>query len=152
MRPTRFKTAHDKNIQQQAGYLLKDPDCTMLQTAKDEYSAIRPAHEADIQLLQKAVYLRNTGLKLGMPSAKDGCQPTKFALSIDANSGLPCINVNKEQALRFLKREEMGITGVGKGWYSIRYNGLGLGWVKSLGSRVNNYLPKHWRIRMDING
>jgi NOL1/NOP2/fmu family ribosome biogenesis protein len=73
-----------------------------------------------------------------------------LALGIDANRDLPGINVNKEQALRFLKREDMGIPDLEKGWLMIKYNGLGIGWVKSLGNRVNNYLPKHWRIRMEI--
>jgi NOL1/NOP2/fmu family ribosome biogenesis protein len=41
--------------------------------------------------------------------------------------------------------------GTAKGWYIIRYKGLGLGWIKALGNRVNNYLPKSWRIRMDID-
>ena len=59
--------------------------------------------------------------------------------------------VSREQALRYLKREDMGLPPVEKGWYIVRYQGLGLGWIKALGNRVNNYLPKQWRIRMDIN-
>jgi NOL1/NOP2/fmu family ribosome biogenesis protein len=44
----------------------------------------------------------------------------------------------------------MGIQPDGKGWYMVTYNGLGLGWLKALGNRSNNYLPKNWRIRMEI--
>ena len=100
-------------------------------------------------MLQSAVYLRKTGLKLGSPALKEWLPAHEVALGIDANESIPCINVNKEQALRFLKREDMGVE-ADKGWYIIRYEGLGLGWIKSLGNRMNNYLPKHWRIRMDI--
>ena len=146
----RFKTAHDKKIEQQAGYLLKEPGMLFIQTDKENFSALHPGHEADLQLLQKVVYLRKTGLKLGMPAGKDWLPAHDVALSVDARDNLPCINVNKDQALRFLKREDMGIPELEKGWLMIRYNGLGLGWVKSLGNRVNNYLPKHWRIRMEI--
>ena len=27
---------------------------------------------------------------------------------------------------------------------------MALGWGKNLGNRLNNYLPKEWRIRMDL--
>ena len=111
---------------------------------------MRQEHETDWHILQKAVYLRKTGLKLGMPAAKEWLPEHEVALSIDANTLLPGINADREQALRFLKREDMGIDDLAKGWQIVKYNGQGLGWVKSLGSRVNNYLPKHWRIRMDI--
>jgi NOL1/NOP2/fmu family ribosome biogenesis protein len=146
----RFKTAHDKKIQAHAGYLLKEQDALFIKTGKEDYSALMPGHEADWQLLQKAVYLRKTGLTLGMPAGKDWLPAHDVALSIDANSSIAGINTTKEQALRFLKREDMGIPDVEKGWLVIRYNGLGLGWVKSLGNRMNNYLPKQWRIRMEI--
>ena len=146
----RFKTAHDKKIAQQAAYLLADPEVLFLQADKEYFCAMRPGHEVDWQLLQKAVYLRKTGLRIGVPSAKEWLPEHEVALSIDANTSLPHLDVHKDQALRFLKREEMGIPDLEKGWLLIRYNGLGLGWVKSLGNRVNNYLPKHWRIRMEI--
>jgi 16S rRNA C967 or C1407 C5-methylase (RsmB/RsmF family)/NOL1/NOP2/fmu family ribosome biogenesis protein len=150
-KPIRFKSAHNKRIQEQAGYLLNDDDFSFIGFGKDDFCAIRAAHEPDLQLLQKYVYLRNTGLKLGVPAAKEWLPAHEVALAIDANTRIPGVNVTREQALRFLKKEEMGISDIEKGWHIIRYEGLGLGWIKSLGNRVNNYLPKHWRIRMDIN-
>ena len=150
LRPLRFRSAHDKKIQQQAQYLLKDTDCFFIQAGKESYGAMRPCHEPDWHLLQQALYLRKTGLTLGSPTAKEWLPDHETALSIDVAAGLPCINATRDQALRFLKREDMGIEGLEKGWLIVRYNGLGLGWVKSLGNRLNNYLPKQWRIRMDI--
>lgn len=151
LRIVKFKSAHDKKIQQQAGYLLKDTGSLFIQARKDNYCAIRQCHEADWHQLQKAVYLRKTGLNLGSPAAKEWLPDHEVALSIDANSDLPFISANREQALHFLKREEMSIDDIPKGWHIVKYNGLGLGWVKSLGNRLNNYLPKHWRIRMEID-
>jgi len=146
----RFKSAHDKKIQQLAGFLLKEQDVTFMQTGKEDFSAILPHHEKDWHVFQQAVYLRKAGLNLGMPAGKDWIPAHDVALGIDASEHLAFVNVSKEQALRFLKREDMGIPGIKKGWQIVKYNGLGLGWIKSLGNRVNNYLPKHWRIRMDI--
>ena len=150
LRPVRFKPANDKKIQQQAGYLLNDTDLLFIPD-KENSCAIRLGHEADIHILQKAVYLRKTGLRLGSAAAKEWLPGHEVALSIDANINLPSVNAGREQALRFLKREDMGIGDIEKGWHIVKYNGLGLGWIKSLGNRVNNYLPKHWRIRMDID-
>lgn len=54
-------------------------------------------------------------------------------------------------ALTFLKKEEIRITAEAGEWVLITHQGIGLGWGKSLGNRLNNYYPKEWRIRMDIN-
>ncbi len=146
----RFKSGHDPKIKQQAGYLLADDNALFMQTGKEEYCALNTQHEQDWHLLQKLVYFRKTGLRLGVPAGKDWIPAHDVALSIDADTHLPGIEVNRDQALRFLKREEMNIEAIDKGWKVVRYNGQGLGWIKSLGNRVNNYLPKHWRIRMEI--
>lgn len=150
--PPRYKPSSEKKIQQQASYLLKDKEYCFLQRDKESYCAINAVHEPDWHILQKPVYLRKTGINLGQPVVKEWLPDHEVALSIEANEKLPHINVNTAQALRFLKREEMGLSDIEKGWWMIAYNGLGLGWVKALGNRINNYLPKHWRIRMDIEG
>lgn len=146
----RFKTTHDKKIQHQAGYLLREGAFTFAQINKESCSAILPGHEQDWHLLKQAVYLRNIGLNIGSPAGKDWIPAHEVALSIDVSKDVPSIDITKEQALHFLKREDMGIAELPKGWLMVKYSGLGLGWIKSLGNRVNNYLPKHWRIRMDI--
>ena len=71
-----------------------------------------------------------------------------MALSVDLAEDVPEIPVDRDIALRFLRKEDPGLPPAPKGWYRIIYEGIGLGWVKSLGNRYNNYLPKHWRIRM----
>lgn len=149
LRTPKFKSIHNKKIAEQASYLLQPGDYCYLSTNKDEYCAINPQHEADYHLLQKALYLRKTGLTVGSPAAKDWLPAHEIALSIDAAKDLPIVPVNKEQALHFLKKEDIAIP-LEKGWYIISYQGVGLGWIKSLGTRINNYLPKNWRIRMEI--
>ncbi len=151
LRMPKYKTAHDKKAYEQANYLLNDKDFLCIKTADDNYSAILPSHEEDYHLLKQYVYLRRAGLPLGMPSAKEWLPSHDVALCIDKAEGLPSIEVNKEQALRFLKKEDAQLPEVARSWYLVKYDGYALGWVKSLGNRFNNYLPKHWRIRMDIS-
>jgi 16S rRNA C967 or C1407 C5-methylase (RsmB/RsmF family)/NOL1/NOP2/fmu family ribosome biogenesis protein len=124
-KPVRYKPGNDKKIQQAAGYLLADDNAIFLQH-REEYVAIRPEHERDMHLLQKAVYLRRVGMNLGTPAGKEWVPAHDVALSIDANKALPVLKVSREQALRYLKREDMGITDVPKGWMMIQYEGLGL--------------------------
>ena len=146
----KFKSGHDKKIFQQASYLLTEEEYICIKTG-DEYSVILAEHEVDIHIIQKGLYLRKTGTSIGQPGAKEWLPAHDIALSIERIKDLPKIEVRKEQALLFLKKEDFNIPNHDKGWYLISYNGLGLGWVKALGNRFNNYLPKHWRIRMDIN-
>lgn len=145
----KFKSTADKKAHQQASYLL-DTDGWICVQDKEGYNAITPSHEADWHQLSKRVYLRKTGLALGAPSAKDWLPSHDVALSVNRNLSLPALELNKEQALHFLKKDDIHVATTMKGWHIVTYNGLGLGWVKALGNRFNNYLPKHWRIRMDI--
>lgn len=148
-RPVKFKSQHDKQAAQQSAHLLQaDADIAVLK-GKDDYTAILAAHEADYAALSKAVYLRKVGTVLGNPSHKDWLPAHEVALSIHRATQLPTLTVTKEQALQFLKKEDIIGIDASKGWHVITYAGLGLGWIKSLGNRFNNYLPKHWRIRMD---
>ena len=149
MKPVKYKVSTDKKLIEQTKHLL-DAEYHVLPIDKENYSAVHPLHEADYHILKQTVYLRKTGLQLGMPTAKEWVPAHDVALSIDINKHLPVMELNREQALRFLKKEDFELPTNDKGWYVMQYEGLGLGWIKSLGNRFNNYLPKHWRIRMDI--
>jgi len=150
IRFAKSKSENDKKIAQQASFLFKGQEPVFLQLDKETHIAIIPQHEADLQLLRKSFFLRKAGLQTGMPAAKEWIPAHDTALGIALADTISSIDVNREQALRFLKKEEMD-TVAAKGWHVVKYEGLGLGWVKSLGNRMNNYLPKHWKIRMNID-
>lgn len=146
----RFRTLHDKKAADQSAILMDvERDFSVL-NVKDGFVAIEREHEGDFHLLSKHLYLRKTGIALGSPANKEWIPAHDVALSIDRSSHIPSVAVTKEQALRFLKKEDMNLALSEKGWMLIAYEGLGLGWIKSLGNRINNYLPKHWRIRMEL--
>lgn len=150
IRQHRSKPQNMARIKEQAGHLLTDDTVQYIQPDKETYNAIAAAHEPDWVLLQKLFYFRRAGLPLGSPSAKEWIPAHDIALSIDASPQLPSAEVSREQALKFLKREEMNLEDIGRGWNVIKFNNIGLGWIKALQSRANNHLPKQWRIRMDI--
>ncbi|MDE5610793.1 MAG: RNA methyltransferase [Odoribacter sp.] len=57
---------------------------------------------------------------------------------------------DRKTALTFLRKEDIPAPGITGDWILVSYRGIGLGWCKNLGNRLNNYYPKEWRIRMDI--
>lgn len=73
----------------------------------------------------------------------------ELALSIHLNSQLPKINLSLTEAQQFLKKENLRLD-LPKGIYLVQYQECGLGWVKVLENRINNYFPTEWRILKDI--
>ena len=72
-----------------------------------------------------------------------------LALSVRRNrSTLPGISLDGQQALTYLRRDPLAIEAPGIGFYVVEYDGLGLGWVNVLPSRINNLFPSGRRIRM----
>ncbi len=151
VKQVKFKSAHEKALLQKVPWFSCPEDMVLVKAETDTYSFMKAAHEADLYLMQKNLYLRKAGTRLGQPAHKEWIPAHDVALSIYAlNKEIPHLDLDIEDALRFLKKEDFGAAVPDKGWHQIRYEGLGLGWVKSLGNRMNNYLPKHWRIRMEL--
>jgi 16S rRNA C967 or C1407 C5-methylase (RsmB/RsmF family)/NOL1/NOP2/fmu family ribosome biogenesis protein len=73
-----------------------------------------------------------------------------FALSTEINKGIfTQLNLTKDQAVSFLRKENLMLAEGQKGFALVNYEGSTLGWVNLLGNRVNNLYPSSWRIRME---
>jgi NOL1/NOP2/fmu family ribosome biogenesis protein len=120
-----------------------------LSERNDEYFAIHPTHQIDYELLAPQLKIRKGGLRLGKILPKEVIPDHELALSIHLRNDLPAVALDQEQAMRYLKKEEVKKEHA-KGWMLARYQGQALGWGKWMPNRMNNYLPKNWRIRMDI--
>ena len=91
------------------------------------------------------------GILAGRFLGKDFIPDHELALSLKLSQEIKTIELNKEYALRFLKKETLApINGI-QGWHVVKYEGLGIGWIKALPGRLNNYLPKNQRILKDLN-
>ena len=101
-------------------------------------------------LLDVALKNKGFGLEMGQFKGQDFIPAHTLALSTAIHPDLPGIELSKENALRYFKKENLVFDEPVKGWLLARYNGVNLGWMKGVGTRVNNYLPKDWRIRMDL--
>lgn len=113
---------------------------------KEEYFAIYPQHAADLQLLQSVLYLKKTGTRIGKLLKTDLIPDHELATSLIVNPGITRIELSREQALNYLKRNEVRIDTQERGWALMCYQHHALGWAKLLPNRINNYFPKEMRI------
>lgn len=74
------------------------------------------------------------------------------AMSVQLGNYYPTVELSLNQALLYLKGETSLQIALNKGWHIVTFQGQSIGFVKSLGNRLNNYFPKEWRIRMQIQG
>ena len=97
--------------------------------------------------VQSKLNVRKAGFKVG-DCARDEIIPDHaLALTTVYNRKIETLDLAKEDAIQFLRRTDFSFNSLPKGWLMITYKSLPLGWIKSLGNRINNYYPKEWRIR-----
>ena len=102
--------------------------------------------EEEISTLHKTLNLRKSGIALGEIKGKDLIPHHELALSKLVTSTIPVADLDKEEALRYLRRQDLNKEISQKGWTICRYEDINLGWMKVLPNRVNNYYPVNWRI------
>jgi 16S rRNA C967 or C1407 C5-methylase (RsmB/RsmF family)/NOL1/NOP2/fmu family ribosome biogenesis protein len=100
----------------------------------------------EILPLLQMVYVKKAGVEAGRIAHGELIPAHALALSHMMNDQFVAVSLKREDALQYLRRQEVKIDTVHKGWLLIQYQGLNLGWVKALGNRINNYYPKEWRI------
>jgi 16S rRNA C967 or C1407 C5-methylase (RsmB/RsmF family)/NOL1/NOP2/fmu family ribosome biogenesis protein len=116
----------------------------------NEIVAVLKTQVETLLLLDKVLQRKGLGLEIGEIKGNDFIPAHALALSTVLSSQIPFIEVAKLEALLFLKKEDFALETTQKGWAIVRHQGQNLGWVKLLGNRLNNYLPKEWRIRMAL--
>jgi hypothetical protein len=73
-----------------------------------------------------------------------------LALSVNCRKDIyPAIDLSLDDARVYLSRGQFSPGTAQKGWNLVRYKGVNLGFINNIGSRINNYYPMEWRIRMD---
>ena len=113
---------------------------------QDEILSIPSSLIDDVLLLQSNLYLKKAGVKIGGIIRNELIPDHEFALSTLLANDIPSIDVDKETALQYLRRQDIKIETGLKGWALIKFQQASLGWVKILPNRINNYYPKGWRI------
>ncbi|WP_207429694.1 RsmB/NOP family class I SAM-dependent RNA methyltransferase [Pedobacter sp. SYSU D00535] len=130
-------------------WIRTDSDLAII-PVKESYAAIQGGQLEDIQLLQSKLYLKKSGVMVGKIVGKDLVPDHELALSLILNERISRTELNYEQAISYLRKDELRIYEISQGWSLMCYSGFGLGWAKILPNRLNNYYPKELRILKDI--
>lgn len=73
----------------------------------------------------------------------------ELAMSCQINDAtFQVCELDYRDALSFLRKENLNLKNRQKGWILVRYLGMNLGFAKNIGTRINNYYPVEWRIRV----
>ncbi|MDB4999841.1 MAG: hypothetical protein JWR76_918 [Mucilaginibacter sp.] len=113
----------------------------------DDWLAINREHKESLNILHRHLYIKKSGVRVGKLAGNDLIPDHELALSLAINKdAVLSTPLNKEQAIQYLRRDNIEITITGKGWSLMTYEGHALGWAKLLPNRINNYYPKEIRI------
>ena len=92
-----------------------------------------------------------SGLVKGVQKGKDFIPDADYALSMDfVEEDYPSVELDLQTALKYLHRDALVLPDAAPGYNVVRYKGHPLGFVKNIGSRCNNLLPKGRRILMNV--
>jgi len=152
--PSGFKSLHPlaKNAEPIVRpWLHPDWPAKLFQTPTGEILALPAALENNYLILDKALKNKWFGVNIGEIKGKDFIPSHALAASRAIAPGLPAVDLSREQALLFLKKENIELPpDAPRGWALARFEGFNLGWMKVLPNRINNYLPAERRIRMAL--
>ena len=95
-------------------------------------------------LARHHIYPIQTGLLAGKLIGNQLIPDHALAMSLDRHQELSTYECTVDQVLLFFDKKLELEPNMPSGWVLLTYMGNGLGWVKCLPNRINNYLPKNW--------
>jgi NOL1/NOP2/fmu family ribosome biogenesis protein len=119
-----------------------------VRSRENELFLIPAALEQALQELEQVLHLRKSGVRAGAMMRDQFIPDHELVLSQYLSGSAPRIELTREEALRFLRKQDVNPQGSSKGWFTVTHAGLPVGLIKHLGNRVNNYYPSSWRILM----
>jgi 16S rRNA C967 or C1407 C5-methylase (RsmB/RsmF family)/NOL1/NOP2/fmu family ribosome biogenesis protein len=141
-----FTPAPSKERNEVSGW-LNNPEQFEFVRRGDHVLALPKTHVDSIHKLSRLLNCVQYGIPVA--DAQKGLKPLhELALSIHLNtSAFHTVELSKEEALKFLAKEDFKVNDTHKGIALMTYEGAPLGWMNLLGNRANNLYPKEWRIR-----
>lgn len=98
--------------------------------------------------LNPVLNIRFAGTEMGMIKGKEFIPSAALALTSTINHlPFPVSEIDETTSLKFLAKENINIPDLSEGWNLLTYKNYGLGFVKKIQNRINNYWPKEWRLR-----
>lgn len=124
---------------------IEKQDNHVVMKFKDDVLLMNSGVKDVVNYFQGQLYFKKVGTRIGTILKEELIPHHDLALSVFRNQNITSTELTQEQFLLFYKKQNMTIDG-SKGWNLLTYHGFGLGWVKNLGNRLNNYLPNEFKI------
>ena len=147
-----FYSYHDKvpvaskSVQSIVAPFLRNGEKYLISDQREIVIAFLKKWEEEIATMTKMLHVRKSGVALGTVKGKDFIPHHEIALSNLLPVDIPFFNLEKDEALKYLRRQDITVEIEKKGWTLARHGDINLGWMKVLPNRVNNYYPTNWRI------
>ena len=142
-------------LKNQIAYFTGDLEDISVFLHEDQVYAINTAYLPLAAYCLSKLRTLKCGVLLGTINKKNGefIPSHELALSNIIRKDLPSIELDRDNALRFLKKTDVlgvELSELPMGWVLARYQGFNLGWFKNNGQRLNIFYPKQWTIRKSL--
>ncbi len=120
----KFNELPKKDIERVTPWLRPDADVRMM-LHDGEVLLLSPSVAEDMSQLQQ-LYIRKAGVKAGQLTGKELIPDHQLALSTVISRELPGVELSLEDALHYLRREDLRIGEALKGWALMRFRDMNL--------------------------
>jgi len=122
------------------------PNQGVIVKKNEQFHLLSPEASSFLASFEKQFYFKKAGVVVGEIKGKDLIPNQELAWFTGLNRDVKHVELDKESALKFLRKENFFTPENIKGLVLMRYKAQGLGWAKILPNRINNYLPNEFRI------
>lgn len=143
MAKTTLASKEEKNT---ASKWLSQPEDFFFFKQNEDILVLKKEWQEALSILQKHLYLKKAGTNIGQLKIKGLVPAHDLAVSTIAAKDIATVELSEEDALKYLRKQDFELPDQHNGWLLATYKGLGLGWMKILPNRINNYYPTEWRI------
>lgn len=113
--------------------------------------ALPKALVTDFMNLQLVLNIQYAGVAIGEILKERLVPHHALAQSLILSGNIPATDLNYDDAIKYLQRQDFSLQPTSLGWQLVRYQAHNLGWINALKNRVNNYYPKEIRILKQNN-
>jgi len=100
-------------------------------------------------ILNTSLRIKKFGIDMGQVIRGELVPEHAYALANIENKSFESLELNKEDAIKYLQKKDFQIDTSLKGWGMLKYEGAILGFAKLMGNRMNNNYPREWRIKTE---
>ncbi|MFL5787342.1 MAG: methyltransferase RsmF C-terminal domain-like protein [Flavisolibacter sp.] len=100
----------------------------------------------EYSFLKSALNCIYNGIEIGQVLKNKLVPSHALALCNYLKAESPLLQLDYENSIKYLQRQEIKVSTQTKGWHVVSYNKYPIGWVNILNNRINNYYPKQLRI------